>query len=67
VEDSAMLELIRHSKDLEHSCEELIEAAKRGGSDDNITCLLLRAHEQSWSERLLNRLASSKDAQQSSL
>jgi len=34
----------------------LIEAAKSGGSDDNITCVLVRAAEQSWGERLIDRL-----------
>jgi len=67
VEDSSMRELIHGSSDLESSCEKLIQAAKSGGSDDNITCLLLRAHEQSRCERLFNRMVSRKGARQSSL
>lgn len=67
VDDNAMLQLIQEGKKLERSCENLIEAAKSGGSDDNITCLLLRAREQSWSEQLLGRILSAKDDQQSSL
>lgn len=66
VEDSAMLELIQNSSNLERSCEKLIGAAKGGGSDDNITCLLLRAHEQSWGERLVSRMVPGKSAQKSS-
>ena len=33
-------------EDLEEACDELIEAAKYGGSDDNITCLLVRVREK---------------------
>lgn len=56
VKESAMLELIRGNEDLDQACEKLIEAAKAGGSDDNITCLLVRAREQdqSWGGRLKN-------------
>ena len=46
------------AKNLEASCDELIALAKRGGSDDNITCMLLRANEYSWHERLMDRLGS---------
>lgn len=41
---------------LETACDELIEAAKSGGSDDNITCLLIRATHPSWKDRLFGRL-----------
>ena len=67
VEDSAMPELSRGGNNLDQSGEKLIEAAKSGGSDDNITCLLLRAYEQSWGERLVNRMVSGEGARQSSL
>ena len=36
------LELVSESNDLQQCCESLIETAKRLGSDDNITCLLVR-------------------------
>ena len=55
VKDRAMLELIE-GKSLEEACDALIEAAKSGGSDDNITCLLIKAVWQSWSGRLFRRL-----------
>jgi protein phosphatase len=55
VKDAAMLELIK-GKSLEEACDALIEAAKSGGSDDNITCLLIRAVWQSWGGRLFRRL-----------
>ncbi len=55
VKDAAMLELINSGKTLEETCDALIEAAKAGGSDDNITCLLIRAVWQSWSGRIFRR------------
>jgi protein phosphatase len=42
---------------LEQACADLIEAAKNGGSDDNITCLLVRAVHPSWKDRFLGRLS----------
>lgn len=57
VKDTAMLELIGRSKHLEDACSALIEAAKSGGSDDNITCVLIRAVEQTWGGRLFGRMA----------
>jgi serine/threonine protein phosphatase PrpC len=59
VKDAAILELIRGNEDLEQACEKLIDAAKNGGSDDNITCLLVRASEpdQSWGGRLKNLIS----------
>jgi serine/threonine protein phosphatase PrpC len=60
VKESSMVEVLSHASTLEEACEQLIAAAKQGGSDDNITCLLLRALEQSWQERLRNRLIPGK-------
>jgi len=54
VKDTAMLELIK-GKSLEEACDALIEAAKANGSDDNITCLLIRAVWQSWGGRIFRR------------
>ncbi len=42
---------------LEKACSDLIEAAKAGGSDDNITCLLIRATPPSWKDRFFGRLS----------
>jgi serine/threonine protein phosphatase PrpC len=68
VKEEKMLEVVSGAGSLNQACDELIEAAKSGGSDDNITCLLLRAAEQSWGERLIGRLAPgrSNHSQQSS-
>jgi len=66
VKDSAMLEVIGRVESLEDACDGLIEAAKSGGSDDNITCLLIRAVEQTWSGRLFGRIAGHNDNSQQS-
>jgi protein phosphatase len=66
VKDSAMLEVIGRVENLEDACDGLIEAAKSGGSDDNITCLLIRAVEQTWSGRLFGRIAGHTDNSQQS-
>jgi serine/threonine protein phosphatase PrpC len=60
VKEGTMVEVLSRASTLEQACEELIAAAKSGGSDDNITCLLLRALEQSWGERLRGRLTPGK-------
>ncbi len=60
VSESEIVEIIGRNGDLERACDDLIEAAKRGKSDDNITCVLLRASEQSWPGRMFGRLAAGK-------
>jgi serine/threonine protein phosphatase PrpC len=60
VQEAAMLERISRATTLEQACEDLIQVAKDGGSDDNITCLLVRAVEQSWRERMAGRLSPGK-------
>src|SRR5580658_5366059 len=52
VKEDKMLEVVSNAGSLSEACDGLIDAAKNGGSDDSITCLLLRAAEQSWGERL---------------
>lgn len=59
VNDNSILEVIGRADRLESACDELIALAKGGGSDDNITCLLLRAAKQSWNQRLIGRLGPS--------
>lgn len=56
VEEAAILERVGRAATLESACEDLIQAAKDGGSDDNITCLLVKAVDQSWRERMADRL-----------
>ncbi|MFY9947997.1 MAG: Stp1/IreP family PP2C-type Ser/Thr phosphatase [Candidatus Sulfotelmatobacter sp.] len=56
VKEEKMLEVVSSANSLNEACEALIEAAKAGASDDNITCVLVRAAEQSWGERLIDCL-----------
>ena len=58
INESAIVEVTSRSSCLESACDELIALAKAGGSDDNITCMFLRASEQSWSQRLTGLLGS---------
>jgi serine/threonine protein phosphatase PrpC len=58
VKDEKMAEAVNQDS-LEKACTDLIEAAKSGGSDDNITCLLIRAVHPSWKDRFLGRLSGS--------
>lgn len=53
VKESDMFEILSTAQDLESACEKLVESAKAGASDDNITCLLIRAVEQPWYKRLV--------------
>jgi protein phosphatase len=53
VKEPAMIEVIRRVSPLEAACEELIQLAKDGKSDDNITCVLLRAKEPWWRRRVV--------------
>jgi serine/threonine protein phosphatase PrpC len=55
VKDAGMLDVINRVESLDGACDELIEAAKSGSSDDNITCLLIRAVEQTWTGRIFGR------------
>ena len=65
VKEGTMVEMIGRNAALEQACEELIQAAKSAGSDDNITCLLMRAVERSWHGRLLGRLTPGNSQQSS--
>ena len=46
-----------NQESLEQACTDLIEAAKIGVSDDNITCLLIRAVHSSWKDRIFSKLS----------
>jgi protein phosphatase len=64
VKDEKMAEAV-NQESLEQACTDLIEAAKRGGSDDNITCLLLRALHPSWKDRIFGRSPGQADQKSS--
>jgi len=66
VKEGEIVEVTRRAASLEKACEELIESAKTGGSDDNITCLLVRTVEQPWHERLVGRFAGRRKSSQRS-
>jgi protein phosphatase len=65
VKEGTMVEVIGRNDVLEQSCAELIQAAKSAGSDDNITCLLVRAVEQTWPGRLFGLLTGGNSQQSS--
>src|SRR5437588_6589036 len=48
VKDDWMLSIINEAPTLEQACNDLIDAAKAHGGDDNITCILLKAVQQPW-------------------
>jgi len=48
VRDEEILKIVTASSSLEKACAALIQAAKDGGGDDNITCLLLKIVERPW-------------------
>lgn len=56
VRPEKMLEAV-NQESIEQACKDLIEAAKEGKSDDNITCLLIRALHPSWKDRVFGRLS----------
>lgn len=54
VKDDWMLAIINEAPTLEQACNDLIDAAKAHGGDDNITCILIKALHQPW-YKMLNR------------
>jgi protein phosphatase len=53
--DEEIRDIVQHSHSVAAACDELIEAAKAKGGDDNITCLLLRVAEEPWHKRVLGK------------
>lgn len=45
VEDQNILKIVKKSKNLEVACRNLIKAANKGGGDDNVSVVLIRARE----------------------
>jgi len=56
VSDHAITEVLMACPSPEKACDDLIQTAKASSSNDNISCLVLRATEPSWSDRMLGRL-----------
>lgn len=57
VPDDSIAEVVSNADDLQVACNLLVEAAKDGGGEDNITCLLLRFTLPPWYKKLLSWLA----------
>jgi serine/threonine protein phosphatase PrpC len=53
--DGAIFSIATASDNLAKICDDLIQAAKDAGSDDNITCLVVRAAEPSWRDRVFGK------------
>lgn len=61
VKDPEMLKIINAAPSLERACEQLIQAAKNNGGDDNITCVLIKLVEEPWYKRFfLNKKGTEK-------
>jgi serine/threonine protein phosphatase PrpC len=60
VKDEVMAPILIDAATLADACEKLIATAKSSGSNDNITCLLVRFEEISWGGRLLEKLTPPK-------
>lgn len=56
VKDEVIKTTLLNSHSLAQACEDLIDAAKKSGGDDNITCLLLRVLEEPWYRRFVHSL-----------
>ncbi len=51
VPDDKLLQIITNAPTLGNGCDQLVQAAKDAGGDDNITCLLLRMVHRPWYRR----------------
>ena len=60
VKDEILREVLATKTVPQAACDALIEIAKASGSNDNITCLIVRAEEPSWGERLFGKFSSPK-------
>ena len=63
VSDDHIREVLASSRSLDSMVEELIQAAKDRGGDDNITCMLLRIQSRPWYKQWLHWLVPSGGSQ----
>jgi serine/threonine protein phosphatase PrpC len=54
VSDERILQIIGQAPSCKEACSRLIDAAKQGGGQDNITCLIVRFVEKSWLGKVFN-------------
>src|SRR5437588_810208 len=55
VRDEEILKIVSSAAMLEEACDSLIDAARRRGGDDNITCLLVRIVERPWYKSIFQK------------
>ena len=56
VPDEEILRIVQGGRGLEQACAGLVKAAKDGGGDDNITCLLVRMVKRPWYQSVMKKL-----------
>jgi len=56
VPDEDILKIVQNRHGLQEACSELVNRAKEGGGDDNITCLLVRIVDRPWYQQILSKL-----------
>jgi protein phosphatase len=56
VPDEEILRIVQGRHGLEQACAALVRAAKDGGGDDNITCLLVRIVKRPWYQSMVKKL-----------
>ena len=56
VRDEEILSAVMSAENLATACDSLVDMAKHMGSDDNVTCLLVRLVEQPWRQSVARRL-----------
>ncbi|HEU5451507.1 MAG TPA: protein phosphatase 2C domain-containing protein [Terriglobales bacterium] len=57
VPDDSMEEVLNNTISLQLACERLVDAAKDGGGQDNITCVILRFVELPWYKKFFRALS----------
>jgi serine/threonine protein phosphatase PrpC len=67
VQDEEILSIVQGQRDLDQACGALITAAKDGGGDDNITCLLVRIVNRPWYQSITKKLFSGGPQWQNSI
>jgi len=60
VKDPDILKIVNSAPSLDRACEQLVQAAKNNGGDDNITCLLVRMVETPWYKRFFTKKGTEK-------
>jgi len=56
VPDEDILKIVQARQGLQQACGELVNRAREGGGDDNITCLLVKIVDRPWYQQILNKL-----------